>query len=193
MIIAIDVDQTVVETFTPWMKYIERLYPGLDLKGRCNNYQLGYEINIYLRALGIEADSCAYWRHTHLYDHLEPIEGSVEAINRLGQNHQIVFVSKCFPEHESSKLKFLEKHFRLDGFVSTKDKQYVQYDMFIDDTPSMIEKCSRANLRSGHILFTGQYDNVRPYMSEKAMNDIYETSKNFNQISSWKEITQWIA
>lgn len=128
LIIGVDVDLTVVESVDPWRAWYEKL-TGHDL-GEIT------DVNNDLQSLMHKhSDPLAFWKQKDLYDDMEAFQ---HAINTLSLMHEkgaiIIFVSSCFPEHESSKRMFLQRNFPfMEGFISTSDKQFVKMDYFIDD------------------------------------------------------------
>jgi 5'(3')-deoxyribonucleotidase len=127
MIIAIDVDLTVVDTATAWRDwYAKKTGHTLQIK------DVAYEMGNFMHK---HKDPMAFWRDKNLYDNLEPIHGSVATLKHLYENgHNIVFVSHCFPDHIESKEYFLQRHFPFhSGFVDTEHKHLVRADVFIDD------------------------------------------------------------
>ena len=106
MIIGVDVDLTVVDTLTEWLNWYER-----ETGHKIKSFEgLSWNIN---RLMVNHKDPMSFWRQGDLYDGLKPLKNSVEVLEKLSQNHQVVFVSHCEPEHEFSKRKFLDKYFSL--------------------------------------------------------------------------------
>lgn len=134
MIIGVDVDLTVVDTLTEWLNWYEQ-ETGHEIK---SFEGLSWNID---RLMVNHKDPMSFWKQVDLYDGLKPLKNSVEVLEKLSQNHQVVFVSQCEPEHEFSKRKFLDKYFPFSsGFVSTGDKHFVRCDIFIDDSGKMLKK-----------------------------------------------------
>jgi len=125
--IMIDVDLTVVDVVKDWVLWYENI-TGHDISKACVR-------EVYnLQDLMVEHDDpMSFWRQPNLYDNEIPINGSVEVIKRLKTKFNIIFVSSCLPEHESSKRKFLDKFFGKVPFISTSSKEFVRADFFIDD------------------------------------------------------------
>lgn len=155
MLIAVDVDLTVVDTLTPWMHWLEE-FTDEKVKNESGAYNLEPEIReILLRAGRDDVDPLEYWKNPCLYDYREPIPGAVENLKKFYQE-DIVFVSSCFPEHTASKIRFLEKHFPFAaGFIATHDKHFVGYDVLIDDKLEHMRLGLQHRNRANHILFTG--------------------------------------
>ncbi len=167
MIIAVDVDQTLVDTLTPWLEWFRKV-TGVTLTAKdmvINN------LTPVMKAKALEAgyknfDPMAFWRISHLYDDLEPIDGEggrlindkLEMLSNGLGNHQIVIVSHCMPEHEHSKRRFLDKFIDYDAFVSTSDKWFVNYDVIFDDNCSIITNGIHKRPRSAHVHFTQVVD-----------------------------------
>lgn len=88
-------------------------------------------------------DPLDYWRSPTLYDKLEPMEGSVECLEKLSKHFNILFVSRLKGWHHRSKVYFLKKHFPfMEGFIGTHEKWIIQdsYVALIDDDIKNFEK-----------------------------------------------------
>ena len=87
-------------------------------------------------------DRLDFWRSPTLYDNLEPIQGSVEALRELSKHFDIVFISKLKGQHHSSKVKFVKRNFPfLAGFMGTHEKYLMNNSLvaMIDDKHAMLE------------------------------------------------------
>lgn len=146
-IIAVDVDQTLLDLVGDWMKW-------------CSD-QVDHEITLEavtgvsgclqdrLESLGVH-DPISFWKQPDLYDEAEPFEKVKECLallglgvmERLNRNVEFVAVSRCFPEHIDSKRNFLDKHFPgvFLGFIDTAEKKYVNFDVIIDDSIDTVEQ-----------------------------------------------------
>lgn len=63
-----------------------------------------------------------YW-NTVDYDQFEPLEGSVDALERISKYFGIVFISHIEGDHGRSKCKWLKKHYPfLTGLSYTREK-----------------------------------------------------------------------
>ena len=137
-IIGVDVDLTVVRSDIGWYDWCNaasdfkhlpddavirpynftKLYPDLDV-----DYILHY------------------WRRADVYDKMAPIDGCVEALRRLAEHNDIVFVSTIKGNHHKSKVEFSKRNFPfMSGFLATKEKQYAGVDVMIDDRVDVLNK-----------------------------------------------------
>lgn len=102
--------------------------------------------------LGYQFDPMSWWRQQDLYCEMQPLVGALTWMMLVREtlvNHhdfsavEFVCVSKCEPEHERSKRRFLPTHFPdvFNGFVSTDDKHLVAVDCLIDDNPKYVIPC----------------------------------------------------
>lgn len=159
-IIGVDVDCCVVDMLTPWFNWFETQNRHLGLR-RPQFDQYTYRLDPVMDKMVHDIEnhnswsSFSYWQKRNLYDDLVPVKGAEFWLKQLhDRGFKIVFVSLCVPEHEESKRNFLKKHFPYAaGFISTGDKQYTKYDIFIDDSAENINKCQRENPNRTHILF----------------------------------------
>ncbi len=139
MVIGVDVDLTVVDTLTVWLNWYEK-QTGHNVKEKVKGWNGNIETLMHKHKSPLE-----FWKIEDLYENLEPIEHSVEILERLSKcGHEIIFVSSCFAEHYYSKEKFLEKHFPFkSGFISTKEKWHTDVDVMIDDFDKNLNEMSK--------------------------------------------------
>jgi len=91
-------------------------------------------------------DHMAFWKSCTLYEGVQPMEGSVEALKELkAKGYEIFIASRCTGNHSKSKCKWLRQHFGfVDGIFLTgknpKEKAYLvrNADWFIDDSAEQI-------------------------------------------------------
>lgn len=174
-LIACDVDLTVVDTLTPWLKWFESIV-GLPVNNEDHEYDLVPEMRQLIHKAGVPYfDPMKYWHNPNLYDNLEPLNGSVMVLEALSKTSDIVFVSSCVPEHMESKLNFLKRNFYfMKGFLSTHDKHFVDYDLLIDDKIEHILKGYEYRPYADHLLFTGVRADGQP-----------EDHRSLDILSSW--------
>lgn len=179
-VVAIDVDLTVVDTLTPWLYWFSQK-TGLMVHNKDRAYDLVPEMLELIKESGVEPfDPMEYWKHPNLYDMLQPAPGSVEVVNRLKEQYEVVFVSSCIPEHTDSKIRFLKKYFGKDiKFISTFHKEFVEYHFLIDDRLHHIRVGKMYRPHAGHILFTGYRQDGTDAEREEVLA---------SEFSSWKQI-----
>ena len=133
----VDIDLTVVDTVSPWIDYMNNL-TGLNFE-ITEGCQYPYNLTrIYAHALVNPTDTSElfeYWKSKTLYDNLQPLPGSVEALKKLNDlGYDIVFASVLKHGHDKSKYYFLKRHFPfMAAAVFTKEKGYIKADLVIDD------------------------------------------------------------
>lgn len=177
-VVAIDIDLTVVDTLTPWLIWLQR--KGLHFPSEaflCQQTENGNWLTHYDRMpefahingfgnieIGdLIKSHMEYWSNPKLYDFLKPIPSAVEKIHRMVKeiDAEIVWVSHCISGHKDSKVEFIKHYFPQDvfkwEFVDTRAKHRVNYDVLIDDNPSIMKACIEKNPRSKHIMFTGVF------------------------------------
>lgn len=123
MIIAVDVDQTVVNTIDLWFNYIEQ------------KNGVVYNDRVFLEKY------TDFWKNPNLYDNLEPYTPALHFLNILATQHKIWFISSCYDEHVNSKLVFLKKFFKFNEFIneSKKNKYENNFDFIIDDQNHVLQ------------------------------------------------------
>ena len=120
-------------------------------------------LNSYVTVAGKESyvpsgkDPMDYWRDPDLYSRMDPLPGAIEFLTNLKakllkkyKRVETVAVTKCEPEHERSKRKFIYERFvgLFDGFVSTDEKHMLAGDVLIDDNPKYVQPCIDNNIFS---------------------------------------------
>lgn len=100
-------------------------------------------------------DPMDWWRQPDLYATMLPLPGAQmflsmlkEKLQRIFESVEVVAVSKCEPEHELSKRRFVSKYFDTNGFISTDEKHMLAGDVLIDDNPKYVEPCMMNNIYS---------------------------------------------
>lgn len=87
-------------------------------------------------------DVLDFWRASNLYDSLAPIPGAVLALQEIGKNFDVVFISKLKGYHHASKVKFLKRFFPfMVGFIGTHEKFLLNDSLIahIDDNMGMLK------------------------------------------------------
>lgn len=131
-ILAVDVDQVLLDIVEPWIDWYETITGDVAKLTRTTKVQdFMPEIK----------DPLIFFKNPNLYDELKPYPEAISALKNLSKYYDIVFVSHCFPEHEISKRYFLKRYFDFEyRFISTGDKEAVKMDIFIDDSIDMLNK-----------------------------------------------------
>lgn len=179
--LAIDVDLTVVDTLNPWFDWFKQ-QTGLEFN-MGHRYQ--YDCAPIMRQMcvdnKIDIDPYAFWYQKDLYDNIHPLEDAAHFINTIGSNvFDIIWVSRCEPEHERSKRLFLKQWFDSNiPFISTARKDLVTYDILIDDHLNNLKYQHRREAH--HIFYNG--------VSQEEFNGILY-AHNLSICSSWNEIEQ---
>lgn len=156
-VVAVDVDLTVVDSLTPWYKWLS-VFTDEPVLNESKAYNLVPEMRAILdRASCEDVDPLDYWRRDDLYDNLFPVDGAYEALKRVkARDNTLLFVSSCFPEHEASKVRFLKKFFPFyDAFISTHDKHWIAYDTIVDDKVEHMRLGVQHRPAARHWVFTG--------------------------------------
>lgn len=177
MIIAVDMDLTLVRSDIAWFKWLDEVvggngwsqilcrYTELELTGGCKELLPYDPAPLYDGKFeGTLVSTFDFWENNHLYASLSPIIGAVEALEELKvRGHTIRIVSKTMKGHYSSKVKFIKRWFPFiklngksgDAFVATHEKFAVQMDVLIDDRMENFKQLPDTTLK---ILFDTPYE-----------------------------------
>lgn len=127
-LIGIDVDQCIVPTCWQWANWVEKRY-GKVVK----HYSKKYDNEKYM----------IWWKDKYLYDCIYPFPDAIKFINKLAEEHQIWFITKCFDEHIESKKRFCDKYFKYNRFFNSSFNKGECFDgvlhYMIDDRPSILD------------------------------------------------------
>lgn len=161
-VIAIDVDLTVCKIDVLWWEWLCCITNTMK---PFPEGEVDYDLSEYFRhELGRAGrDGLDFFRQEGVYDFAEPVAGSVKAIKELKDNgHTILFVSAIKGNHHKSKFLFLQKHFPfMDGFLATKEKQFVKCDVLIDDRNKFLNLVDCVKIK-----FYTQYTQCEPLIDE---------------------------
>lgn len=144
--IIVDVDQTFVDSATPWMNWCTDVYGvSPDWSKGPPGGEMHYNIGKYFPDPKMfQPQPLEFWEDPFLYDKLRPLPDAVEVLKVMkGIGHPIRFASYCKNGHFSSKARmlkretaeFLELESGLtgDGFYATKVKSGIRGGVIIDD------------------------------------------------------------
>jgi 5'(3')-deoxyribonucleotidase len=164
MIIAIDVDDTVANLSDAWLgrynyDFEDNLTKNDITKWSVHKFvkpECGERIYDYLK-------------DPTLYNFVEPIPHSLEAVNLLKRVARIIFVTAPTLEVMGRKYYWLKEHGyidSLDDYIETKEKYLINYDYIIDD----------------------RWDNVKGSNDNWLYNAPWNKKYNYPQrIKSWKK------
>lgn len=189
--IAVDVDLTIVDVLTPWVKwmginhpedFVRPVYMSLD-----GHYNVHFH-NLY----NVDPQQINdFWKQNDLYDQLDPMEGSVEAYQALKEKYDVYFLSICYPEHKDSKEAFLQRHFGedIEMIDSMSCKSHYDFDLLIDDNPKVLmgvynAKWTQTSPRTKHLL---QHNQITPadlkFLSQGKLNPAIKHVNNWDEVN----------
>lgn len=129
--LAVDVDGTIADLMTPWVKRYNR-----DYKDNLTPYNiLDWDVRKFTKP---EAGDMTfeYLEDASLYDEVLPIEGSLDAVDTLREYYNIKYVTHATNGTKGRKFLWLKEHgFIKDGdeYFEMKDKSDFPADFLIDD------------------------------------------------------------
>lgn len=117
-LLGVDVDLTVVATDQGWLQWLN-YYNGFGKRVKSWDENIPYNLSELYPSV---VDPYQYWRDLD-YSQFQPIEGSVEALEKLSQYFGIVFISRIKGNHTKSKYYWLKEHFPfMTEYVATHGK-----------------------------------------------------------------------
>lgn len=131
MIIALDVDDTVLDLMTKWLSLYNQRYGDNKQKSDITQWNFSYLLKPECGDKIYE-----YLQYPNLYDDMEEIEGALDGVKKLrDMGHRIVYVTAGMAKGKYIRLKelgFLEKE---EDYVEARDKSLILADLIIDDRP----------------------------------------------------------
>lgn len=180
-IIGVDIDLTVVNSDQGWFDWcneqlIKMGHEPVDQQDLIELGQVSYDFAKVFPALKQYGRYILdYWRQETLYDDMLPIKGSVEALELLSHDHDIVFVTALKGNHHKSKYELVKRNFPfMKGFIGTKEKHFARIDVLIDD------RINNLNNVAKHGIIPIQYDTI--YTQDE------EQSVDMAHITSWTDV-----
>lgn len=117
-ILGVDVDLTVCPSDQGWLEWL-RYYNGMGKVVNREDGMLPYNL---AEMFPNSKEPYQYWRELY-YNQFQPIEGSVEALEKLSKYFDIFFISQAKGTHGKSKYYWLDEHFPFKaGLMLTKEK-----------------------------------------------------------------------
>lgn len=150
-IIAIDVDQTVVDMLEDWSRWCQDTFNEIP--------DFSVEISD-MKFLG-------FWEISNIYDNKKPIKNTVKYIKELHKHYHIFFVSHCHPNHFQSKIQFLLRYFEMDGFIDMYEKHRIHFDYIIDDRDIFFKDVTEGEC----ILYNDNWGEIFSYLMLKIDRD----------------------
>lgn len=148
-----DTDLLYEDGRTPVPETLDEFIHEQSQKGKKVSYDLA---SYFPDPINHNVDKFEFWRHTGVYDTIEPVYGAVHCINKLIQiGYHIVFVTHNKGNGGRSKHMNLIRHFGYDTFdyVVTKEKHLVNIDCLIDDRNEFLNPCQESGVQ-GFLLET---------------------------------------
>lgn len=132
-ILVCDVDGVVIDLSYCWYEYLRSIIK--DKFFSYEDFACEYAYYKNLSQYVTEKEAMWFWNQETLYDNREPLANAAESLWALKREHgfKIVFASHVEGQHAKGKFAFLKKHFPVDGFMATREKQFVRADVAIDD------------------------------------------------------------
>lgn len=147
-VLAIDVDLTLVDSLSPWVKMFNI---GVESLPTPEPDEV-LDLVPWMQGMGIN-NPLSYWKRSDLYDDMKPNQSFIMFCKRLvaslkfytGKEVETIVVSSCFPEHENSKRELVKRVFGdKTPFISTSAKHLVDFDLIIDDSMGVAFNCISA-------------------------------------------------
>ena len=185
-VIAVDVDLVLVATDKHWIEWLEDL---CKVKLQVSD-KMCYDLTTYFKdelgSLGMTG--MEFWNSPVLYDHMKPIEGSIQALQSLyDSGYTIIPVSRDTGQHGPSKRSWLEKHYPFaEQCVLTKDKHFIRCDYLIEDLIENLSGFKKGDIKMGIILETPYIKRVKglevPYIVVNNWSKIPEVLSEMENI-----------
>jgi uncharacterized HAD superfamily protein len=188
MKIGIDIDEIIAEYLKSFLEFLNS-----EKKISINyNEVLNYNYIGQSKGLGKEQIQKYIQEHTakeiNLVE-LELIEGCLEAINLLDDNHKVCFITSRHISNEKSTIQFFKKHFpdrefkiifSGDIWGGNKTKSEIckeeNCEIMIEDNADYALDCAKKD--------------IKVLLLDKPWNKNYEKHENITKVENWKEILE---
>lgn len=133
-IVAVDLDGTIGELHEPWLSRYNADYHDNKTLNDLTSWDMHHHVK---KECGTRIYH--YLGQSDLYDHVTPVPGAREAIERIREHARVIFVSSCASGTEPAKVRWLKRcGFLPDGFsqpdwYACADKSLIDADLLIDD------------------------------------------------------------
>lgn len=135
-LLGVDVDLCVCPSGQGWLSWLQS--QGQQIYQTGDYEPLPYNLGQLFPQV---EDPFQYWRELD-YSRFEPIEGSVQALEKLSKYFGIVFISRIKGNHTKSKYYWLKEHFPfMTEYVTTHGKWVMNDSVvaMIDDRKDVLE------------------------------------------------------
>lgn len=134
-ILVCDVDGVVVDLSFKWYEWLcEESKLCQYSRPAYDSVSVEYDYAKSFTQFLPESVAHKFWKQSNLYDEAIPLSGAVEFIAEFKkQGWDVVFASHTEGSHAKSKYDFLERHFKFDGFMATREKQFLRANIAVDD------------------------------------------------------------
>jgi 5'(3')-deoxyribonucleotidase len=137
VVIGIDVDGTVADLQTEWLN---RYNKEFDDNVKLSQWKT-WDLTTLVKPETVDR-MFEYLSDPDLYDHVEPIKGSLDAVNKLRtMGFEIIFITSCVKGSMEQKLDWLIRHGfledpgtgQLSQYIPCNKKDRIIVDVLIDD------------------------------------------------------------
>jgi len=138
-LLGVDIDLTIVNTGQGWEDYLKYYNGFAKVVEPKEGELLPYDLSEMYPNVAQPYD---YWR-TLDYNQFKPLEGSVEALEKLSNYFGIVFISRVKGTHGKSKYYWVKEHYPfMTDLITTHGKWLMgnSVECMIDDRLDVLEK-----------------------------------------------------
>jgi uncharacterized HAD superfamily protein len=184
MKIGIDIDDVTSEFFSPFLEYVNKIN-GTSIKFEDITVYRSWEIMGVSQEKSLKSSDDFHAAGCLLYVNL--IEGSKESINKLSQEHEVVFITSRPPHWEKTTHEFLKKHElhfpvhfaeHLSVKVNKKKSEICLehgVNIMIEDSKEHALDCAEKG--------------IKVFLLDKPWNQNFE-HENVERVRGWKEILE---
>lgn len=185
MLIAIDIDDTLVDFMTSLIEFHNEKYNTSLTRDQFSSYNFW---EIWGGTMEEARQKVKDYRETHYYNNLQPVLGVVESINFLKKKHGLIiitsrsitkgtkeWINKYFPDM-FSEIYFSYNSYIKSGSGKTKADicKELNVDFLIDDSLEYAKECSEKG--------------VKVLLLDQPWNQCEELPKNIIRVNNWKEV-----
>lgn len=174
IVVLVDMDNTVFDLLGAVEKRWQQLYPDKPVPTTYNHWGVPDDYEALYPGFGGKAADDIFRKSPDLFDNLQPIEGVVEAFNKLkDKGCEVFFCTSSISNYKNCVMKHFGPEW-LNRIILTKDKTVVTGVVLIDDAlniegcvpPSWYHIRYKQPYNSGKFTWRWMLDNVDEFVEQ---------------------------
>lgn len=168
MRILLDMDETIVDLMSQWLRFLKVRYDEPLVYQDIKSFNIHEHCTVAKREEVYSALA-----HPGFFRQLNPFPGAIETINKwITEGHDVGIVTACQHGHQD-KMGWLEEYlprFNRRNLIFASQKHWVKGDVFVDDCPDNLIAYSHSNPKASVICMDHPWNLTleRPFYDHRA-------------------------